>query len=116
MHSLWDQFPGRNDTYRRAHNLALTYTDNPMFARLGMDAAESLDESFWLDESHELAKTAAHADEVLTALRTMEATGSPIAEVELTEQYLKEGGRIAERRLVQAGYRLAAVLRTIVAR
>jgi hypothetical protein len=50
------------------------------------------------------AKSGAYSDEVITALRTMEAAGGGVDEITLSDEYLKAGGRITERRLVEAGY------------
>ena len=56
---------------------------------LGTKAESVLDEKVWLDESHELAKAAAYAPEVLDALRIMEASGGDVEEIGLSEAYLK---------------------------
>jgi S1/P1 Nuclease len=81
---------------------------------LGKEAATMLDARAWAYESHALAKSAAYDEEVLAALRRMEAGAGPIAELELSEAYLKAGGHLAETRLVQAEYRLGAVLKDLV--
>jgi hypothetical protein len=43
------------------------------------------------------------------------AAGSSVEAVDLSEDYVKARGRIAERRLFQAGCRLGAILKKIVA-
>ena len=48
------------------------------FLTLGTEAAKMLDETVWLHESHELAKTYAYA-EVMVALRKMESAGSTVS-------------------------------------
>jgi hypothetical protein len=45
----------------------------------------------------------------------MEVSGGTVGEIDLSEQYLKAGGHVAAHRLVQAGYRLGAVLKQIAA-
>jgi len=52
-------------------------------------------------------------EEVIAALRTMESGGGRVEDIELSEADLKNGGRVAEPRLVQAGYRLGAVLKQL---
>ncbi len=46
----------------------------------------------------------------------MEAAGGPIHELTMSEAYLTNGGHIAERRVVEAGYRLGAVLKEVAAK
>lgn len=115
LHALWDQFPGQSDTYRDSRNQALGELAKQELTAQGTQAATTLDEKAWLDESHVLAKSQVYTDEVLIALRRMEAVGDSVEPIGLSEDYLKAGGRVAERRVVEAGYRLGAVLKTLVA-
>jgi len=57
----------------------------------------------------------AYDPEVMEALRKMEGGTGGVESIELSAGYLSAGGQESERRIVQAGYRLGAVLRTIVA-
>jgi hypothetical protein len=113
LHSLWDQFPGRDDRLRESRNTALALVNDSEHAAAGKRAAEQLDERVWMEESHRLAGEAAYDAEVRAALARMEAAGS-IEPIDLSEAYLKAGGLIAKRRLVEAGYRLGAVLQQVV--
>ncbi len=114
LHSLWDQFPGAADDFREAHNKAVSEMANQELAELGTEASLTLNEKAWLDESHDLAKSHVYTDDVLQALRLMESTSDGVQPIELSEAYLKSGGRVAQRRVVQAGYRLGAVLKLLV--
>ena len=62
---------------------------------------------------HGLANDYVYTQEVLDALRKMEAAGA-VEEISLSEEYLKAGGHIAERRVVQAGFRLAELLKSLM--
>src|SRR5262245_9316877 len=115
LHALWGNFPGRGNTVRAARNRAITYVSNDAVATIGKAAAFSLDESEWLAESYSLAKTVAYDVEVMDALRRMEAGGGSVEVITLSQGYLLAGGQVAEKRLVQAGYRLGAVLKQIAA-
>jgi S1/P1 Nuclease len=115
LHSLWDGFPGRDEGYRGARNRAIAYDEDDRFARLGKAAATLPDVITWRDESYDLAQRTVYDDEVLGALRKMEAGSGRVEEIALSETYLKNGGHAVEPRLVQAGYRLGMVLRQIVA-
>jgi hypothetical protein len=113
LHSLWDQFPGADDSFRATRNRAIGYLNDPAFADLGKLAADDLDEPSWAVDSQGLAKQAVYDAEIMAALARMESVGR-IESIDLSEAYLKAGGRIAERRLVEAGYRLGAVLKEVV--
>lgn len=116
LHSLWDGFLGQNAEYRDVRNRAIAFTKAAAFVKLGTAAAGELDETAWRDESHLLALTATYDPEIMIALRKAEASGAATAEpLTLSEDYLKMGGRLAERRVIQAGYRLGAVLKAVAA-
>ncbi len=112
LHAVWDQFLGVRAPFRTAHNRAIKVGNDPELSRIGTDAATTLNEKNWLDESHELAESTVYDSEITGFLRGYigEKEAPPI---HLTERYLKTGGNLAERRVVQAGYRLGAVLKTI---
>lgn len=114
LHSLWDQFPGRDDRLREARNAALVLINDQEHAAAGQLAANQLDERVWMEESHRLAGEHVYDGEVRAALGQMEAAGS-IETIELSEAYLQASGKLAQRRMVEAGYRLGAVLKQVVA-
>ncbi len=114
LHSLWDGFPGEAMEYRDARNRAIVYVEQEPWRMLGKSAAAELKQSVWLAESELMAKINVYDDEVLAAVAKMEAGGGAVQETELSERYLKAGGAVAEWRLVQAGYRLGAVVKTVV--
>jgi hypothetical protein len=112
LHSVWDQFLGVRSSFRTTHNRAIKEMADSEQSSAGTSAASSLDEKTWLDESHALAESTVHDSEVTGYLRGfMEEKEAP--PIHLTERYLKEGGRVAELRVVEAGYRLGAVLKQI---
>ena len=115
LHSLWDQFPGAAADFKSARDKAIGYVNNADLAAAGRDSAAALDEKTWLDESFAIAKDSVYNAEILAALRKLEAAGGGINALDLSENYLKTGGRIAELRIVQAGYRLGTVLKQIAA-
>jgi len=112
LHAVWDQFPGNRASFREARNKAIAIVNDPEQSKIGKEAAGKLDENTWLDESHALAESVAYDAEVTGHLRSHypESEAPPI---QLTERYLKEGGKVAERRVVEAGYRLGAVLNAV---
>lgn len=114
LHSLWDSLPGEGASYRTVHNRVLLLLQEADLQHVGAQAAQATDVATWVRESREFAETAVYADEVLTVLRAAEAQGGQPPVIELSEEYLKTAGAIAERRIVEAGYRLAAVLAELV--
>jgi hypothetical protein len=114
LHSLWDGFPGEAMEYRMARNRAVVYAEQEPWRTLGKSAAAELHETVWLAESELVAKINVYDEEVLAAVAKMESGGGAMQEIELSERYLKAGGGMAEWRMVQAGYRLGAVVKGIV--
>jgi hypothetical protein len=112
LHSLWDRFPGGNIAFRTAKNRAIELHTG--MAEIGNAAATSLDEEAWLNESHDLASSIAYGPEVMTYLRVNDGEDDP-EPLTLSEEYLSAGGTASEKRLVEAGYRLGAILKQLVA-
>ncbi|MDX1963373.1 MAG: S1/P1 nuclease [Pirellulales bacterium] len=112
LHFVWDALKGERLTLREARNKALGMISTPAQQAVGLVAAAQLDHEIWLKESHILAKTAVYDSVVLGHIRAFEA--NPAAEklepLVLPTEYLQTAGQIAELRLIQAGYRLGAVV------
>jgi hypothetical protein len=113
LHALWDGFPGSDPEFRVAKNRAIEFAQEEQWRVIGGAAAEAAKDDAWVSESEALARDNAYDSEVLGEVAKMEAANL-IREIGLSERYLQAGGRIAERRLVEAGYRLGAVLMEIV--
>ena len=121
LHAVWDGFPGSQLNLREARKEALTLTANPELEPLGIAAAKELDQTVWFEESRKLTVSVVYTAEVLTPLRGLEterkvgetAESQPLPKLSLSEDYLQTGGAVAKRRLVEAGYRLGAVLAEI---
>ena len=114
LHSLWDGLPGNESKLRAAHLEALKLIAEPDLAILGETAAGDLKEETWLNESQDLATSFVYSPELMTYLRNVEQEGGKdLKPFDFDETYLKAGAKICDRRIVQAGYRLAAVLQQI---
>jgi hypothetical protein len=114
LHSLWDGLPGGEANLRAAHQEAAKLMADADLAKLGETAAQQLDEETWLNESRELAVGFVYSPEILSYLRNVEQEGGELKAIDLDTDYLRAGGKICDKRVVQAGYRLAAVLKQIV--
>jgi S1/P1 Nuclease len=114
LHTLWDEIPG-SPGFTTTRNKAIGYMKDEQMQALGEQAANVDDVTKWLEESHSLAITAAYDSEVTGFLRKLEQNPSDaeLPKISLSEGYLKRGGEIANRRVVQAGYRLAKMLEAL---
>ena len=89
--------------------------------RSRLPAAAPLDYLVWFEESRQLAVSVVYRPEILPPLQGLEAERnpgetselSPIPKLRLSEEYLRTGGHVVQRRLVEAGYRLGPVLAEI---
>lgn len=115
LHSLWDSLPGEKLGYRQARNEALRLLTDADLKAGGELAATALDPVDWIRESRAAAEAVALGPEVLTPLRAAEKLGEPVPTIVLTDDYLREAGLVARRRVIESGYRLGAVLKQVVA-
>src|SRR5205807_1658158 len=99
---------------RVARNRGTEYAEDSKWRSVGKPAMNELKEDGWLAESEQIARTTGYDSEVLGIIGKLEVSGEMPIDIELSERYLKTGGAIAERRLVEAGYRLGAVLKTLL--
>jgi hypothetical protein len=117
LHALWDSFPGTGKvTLKESRDAALTLMIDDDFKKLGEAALRQLEEESWLKESQQLAIAYVYTDEVIAPLRNYESVEelkkNPLG---MSKDYMQTGGKIAKQRVVEAGYRLGAVLKEIAA-
>jgi|SRR5579872_7504521 len=114
LHSLWDGLPGADATLRTAHQEALKLIADVDLAKLGETATAELDEETWLNESRDLAVNFVYSPDLMAYLRNIEQEGGKeLKPFGFDEEYLRAGGKICDKRVVQAGYRLGAILKHI---
>jgi len=118
LHAVWDQLPGDKLEFREAKNRALTLLNDVGQRTLGETAGQELNESIWLDESFQLATALVYDATVIGHVRVYEddPKATQLEPLTLPESYFQSGGHAAKTRLVQAGYRLGAVLKEITAK
>ena len=112
MHALWDGLLGESFDLQGTRKRIVEIRDNPEFLEMGKLAATNLDSQAWLSESRSFALNAVYSEEVLSHLQLVNrgVTSEP-AVLDLTEEYLKNAGRVAQVRAIEAAHRLAAVWR-----
>jgi len=91
------------------------YLREPKLERAADEALASLSAAAWIGESYDLALDFAYDEKILSAVEAVEASGSKAKpSTYLPPSYLAEGKEHSKRRAVQAGARLAALLRELV--
>jgi hypothetical protein len=78
----------------------------------GEKAATNLNVETWVKESHDYAERCAYTQQVLEHLES-QTDAKRLPPLDLSEEYLSDGGNLAKQRLVETGYRLGAVLKKI---
>ncbi len=112
LHHLWDALLGADDSLPAIRAQAVRWRSTPEQRHLAQAARRSLDLDGWLDEGCALARERVYSPTVLAAARTAES--GPLdskPEATLEPGYLTRARQAAERRAIQAGARLAALLR-----
>lgn len=112
LHSLWDDFPGGRLSFPRVQQEALELIGNSSLLAIGKRAATELDESQWFKESKDLAVHVVYGAEVLGVLRNMEREHADLEHqpIDLSDDYLRTGSKVCDQRIIQAGFRLGAIL------
>ena len=114
LHSLWDSLPGERLKINEVRGKTVRYLSAPGAKDMGKSAAKNLHFADWVQESHKLAKQHVYSEQILQEVRSKDANpDQPLAKIDLPETYLKNAGTIAQQRVVQAGYRLSALLKDI---
>ena len=113
MHALWDQLLGDEFAQRTNRRRFAEITSSPQLTEIGRIAVSipgGLDPLVWLGESRKTAIEHVYTPEVLDSLSIVSRGIAEKPEVlELSEPYLKNSGRVAQVRAVEAAHRLAAV-------
>lgn len=113
LHSLWDGFPGGKSTFFHARADGFDLIDQ--LEAHGKTAAMKLDEKDWLDESFALANEKVYNENVRAHLRVFEMDNDhELMPVDLSSAYLRAGGKECDKRMIAAGFRLAAVIKELV--
>lgn len=113
LHQLWDALLGDDDSLGFTTAQARRWRSTPEQRSLAQSARRSLEPDAWLDESCVLARERVYSPAVLAAARAAEQ--GPLeakAAAALEPRYLSRARSAAQRRAIQAGARLAALLRS----
>jgi hypothetical protein len=113
MHALWDQLLGEDFAQRTNRRRFAEITSSPQLTEIGRIAVSipgGLDPLVWLGESRKAAIEHVYTPEVLDPMNIVARGIAEKPEVlDLSESYLKNAGRVAQVRAVEAAHRLAVV-------
>jgi hypothetical protein len=113
MHALWDQLLGEDfalRTTRRRYAEIVTSSELKALGERSTAISGGLDPQVWLEESRKLAVEHVYTQEVLQSLSVVARGLAEKPQVlTLSDEYLKNAGRVAQRRATEGAYRLAGV-------
>jgi hypothetical protein len=117
MHALWDQLLGDEFAQRTNRRRFAEITSSPQLTEIGKIAVSipgGLNPLVWLGESRKAAIENVYTAEVLDSLSVVSRGIAEKPEVlDLSESYLKNAGRVAQVRAVEAAYRLAEIWKNL---
>jgi len=113
MHALWDGLLGEDFSLQGTRKRMAEIRGDLELVGLGTMAVskpDSLDPQTWLSESRSIALESVYSAEVMAHLQlvTRGFTETPET-LDLSETYLKNAGRVAQGRAIEAAHRLAAI-------
>jgi hypothetical protein len=109
LHAFWDSQVCTEESFATLQVLAANLTKNETRSAVGREATVSIDIEKWIDESNAYAKRVVYTEEVLTKVAARE-DHTHLGPLELSSGYRADAETLAERRVVEAGYRLAKLL------
>jgi hypothetical protein len=109
LHAFWDDQISNDEPFETLRILATDLDRNPTLQAAGRDAVQALDPGKWIDESFDLANRYAYTTDVLNRIADREGH-SHLGTLDLPAKYKADAEEVAERRAIEAGYRLAATI------
>jgi len=116
MHGFWDGLLGKDLSHNDVRKSAAGLLNDATLVASGVTAQADLDPSVWVTESAELSDAFVYSTAVRKAvLDREEGRSQTVATVPLSASYKSQAGKHAQRRAIEAGYRLAELLKEVVA-
>ncbi|HBJ36537.1 MAG TPA: hypothetical protein DDZ51_17645 [Planctomycetaceae bacterium] len=113
MHALWDQLLGQRYAHGDVRRRMVEIQTDAELAAMADEAMEQpnyLEPSQWLKESRDSGLHSVYTPEVVNVvLQAQRAGAASLEPIALSEEYLKNAGRVAQGRALLAARRLAAV-------
>jgi hypothetical protein len=109
LHAFWDDLISTDEPYETLSILASDLGQNRRLAEDGRKVAHTLEVDKWIDESGDLARHYAYTKEVLQKVAAREGH-SHLGPLDLSPTYKTDAENVAERRAMEAGYRLSGII------
>lgn len=113
LHSFWDEQICREQSFATLRIIATELEKNRELVSIGERAAGTVDIENWIDEGHTLALRFGYSKEVLKKVAAREGHAH-LGPLELSANYKTDAEALAERRAVEAGYRLGKLLQQLL--
>ena len=113
LHGFWDEQIATEDSFATLRIFATDLDQNKKLQAAGKQAASTLDPGKWIDESFVLANKYGYTPEVLKKIAAREGH-SHLGPLDLPAEYRTNAEDVAERRAVEAGYRLAEAIKQML--
>ena len=121
LHSLWDSRAGTGKSLSLLSKKANSWIADQNLSTLGETASQDTNIENWLRESYDAAQQFVYNEEILKAISEQEAElqgedtlENGTAKIPISQDYKEMGTILAKERVVQAGYRLAAVIKSVI--
>lgn len=111
LHSTWDWALGGEREISKMADFSDAIRKDEKLNSIGINANEELNFNRWLEESYSLAKSIAYTEDVRDTVASAENSNSTeFPSFTMNNQYKYNMEEAAKERVVQAGYRLSAIL------
>lgn len=110
LHSYWDGRVLDIRDFRVIRRTAREMAGESSLKTAGQTATKELDPANWIAEGREIVRTSVYTEQIRQAVAAAEDQPN-LPEFDLSADYDQEAGRVARRRVVVAGYRLAELIR-----
>jgi hypothetical protein len=120
LHSVWDDLLGGKQSLNSIKARVADLLGDDELKAVGQaavqDATQATAVEHWIDESHAIAKEFGYVGRIKIAVSDAEdELDEEMGSVALPTSYFSDAGDVAHRRVVEGGYRLAAVLKDCLA-
>lgn len=113
LHAFWDEQVCTQESFETLRTLVKNLAANQEQVTVGQNAAGTVDIEKWIDESNAFAKQFVYTEEVLTKVASREQH-THLGPLDMSAEYRSNAEALAERRAVEAGYRLARLIEQLL--
>ena len=121
MHSFWDSRSGTGRSLSLLSKKANDWIADQNLSTLGETASRDTNIENWLKESYDAAREFVYDEEIIEEISEQEAElqrkdtfENVTAKISISQDYKDMAKNLAKERVVQAGYRLAAVIEDVI--